>query len=230
VSAQLAGARADRIGRFAFLRNVARAIHIKAIDLHKTRALLVAISGVDGSGKTHLSIRLAELLRSKNLNVALIHIDAWQNPKTVRLAGAERAQHFYLHCIRFKELFARAVHPLVKARSLDLYTKGMPSDCDEPYDLEYHWQEVDVVLLEGVFLFRRDLVGQYDLRVWIECSFETAADRAVLRNVEHILPAQLTSDYAEIYHAAQRIHFALDAPRNAADIVIDNQLHSENLP
>jgi len=196
----------------------------------KQRAVVVAMSGIDGSGKTRLSTQLAAKIEAAGLKTALIGVDAWQHPQTVRLGGGGSGVHFYKHSIRFADLFAQVVEPIRVQRSLQLRTRGIRTDSDVPFDLVYDLRDVDVILLEGIFLFRRDLVDRYDLRVWVECSFETALQRAVERNVEKLPSKQLMMDYKTIYHAAQRHHFSVDAPRRSADIVLLNDLELENTP
>ena len=44
-------------------------------------ALLVGISGMDGSGKGFISAKLADALRAASMNVALITADDWLNVK-----------------------------------------------------------------------------------------------------------------------------------------------------
>ncbi len=187
------------------------------------RAALVAISGVDGSGKSHLARLIAARLGRAGRRVAMIGIDPWQNPQTVRFSTADPGAHFYRHAIRFEELFSQVVEPLVGDRALRLRTRGRRTDADVWEPLVYDHRDVEVVLLEGIFLFRRDLVHRYDLRFWVDCSLDTAMRRALARNVENRPPEALREDYARIYHAAQRVHLALDAPRAAADLLLDNE-------
>jgi uridine kinase len=190
----------------------------------RRNALLVAISGVDGSGKTHLSRRLAERLGRSGVRVAPIGVDPWQNPQTVRLVSLDPGGHFYRHAIRFDDLFAHVVDPLVADRSLQLETRGIRTDADIWEPLVYAHRDVEVVLLEGIFLFRRDLVQRYDLRIWVDCSLETALRRALKRNSENRPADALRAEYEQVYHAAQRVHFALDAPRTAAHLLLDNEM------
>lgn len=198
----------------------------RMLDLARRRrrtALLVAISGVDGSGKTHLAQLLAERLRRWGVSVAPIGIDPWQNPQTIRFASFDPGAHFYRHAIRFDDLFAQVVDPLVANRSLELETRVIRTDADAWEPLVYAYHDIKVVLLEGIFLFRRDLLHRYDLRIWVDCSLETALRRALERNAENRAVEALRADYDCIYHAAQRVHFALDDPRAASDLLLDNE-------
>ena len=186
--------------------------------------MLVAVSGVDGSGKTRLARELAGELERAGLRVALIGIDPWQNPQTTRFSTVEPATHFYRHAIRFDELFSQLVDPLVADRAIRLETRGIRTDADVWDELVYDHADVQVVLLEGIFLFRRDLARRYDLRIWVDCSLDTALRRALARNVENRPLELLRRDYEHIYHAAQRLHFAIDDPRSAADLRLANDI------
>jgi hypothetical protein len=103
--------------------------------------------------------------------------------------------------------------PLVRPRALE-------SDVYDP--LEYRFDDIDVVLVEGILLFQSRFDERYDLRVWVECSFATALQRALERNAERLPKHRLREDYERIYHAAQRHHFAVDAPQRRADYTILN--------
>lgn len=187
-------------------------------------ALLVALSGIDGSGKSTLSRQLAARLEASGVRVAAVGVDPWQNPQSVRFGGVDPGVHFYRHAIRFGELFDRLVRPLVARRSLHLRMRGIRTDRDACVEIDYRFDDVDVVLLEGIFLLQRRFDVLYDLCLWVDCSFESALRRALARNVERLPPDRLRADYRTIYHAAQRHHIAVDAPRSRADFTIPNEL------
>lgn len=66
------------------------------------------------------------------------------------------------------------------------------------------------------------LIHQIRLEIWIECSFETALKRAVLRGQKNLSPEETVRAYENIYFPAQRFHFVKDDPKSRADIIIDN--------
>jgi uridine kinase len=193
-------------------------------ELEADRALLVAVSGIDGSGKSHVTEALAERLTRDGQRVAAISIDFWQHPQSIRLGKPPSGAHFYAHAFRWEELFGGLVQPLVRHRSVDVMVNAIRTDVDRYFPRQYRFENVDVVLLEGIFLFKREFVLRYDLRLWIECSFQTALARAHVRNQEGQSADALERDYRSIYFPAQRLHLERDDPRSRADLVIDNDL------
>jgi uridine kinase len=185
-------------------------------------AVLVALSGIDGSGKTTLAATAAKTLEGHGVRTALIALDAWHTPWAVRYNATDPGRHFYRHAFRFDEFFGRLVDPLRRRRSLTLTLDLIRLADDAWVPHSYAFADVDVILLEGIFLLRRSLRRRYDLAFWVECSFDTALRRALARNQEHRPEAQLREDYERIYFAAQQYHIARDAPAASADGVIDN--------
>lgn len=84
------------------------------------------------------------------------------------------------------------------------------------------FRDIDIVLLEGIFLFKPEYRDHFDLKIWIECSFETALQRAMARGQEGLPPAETRRAFETIYFPAQRVHFARDNPREFADIIFVN--------
>jgi uridine kinase len=186
------------------------------------RAVLVAVSGIDASGKGYLSARLAAELEEAGLRVALTGADGWLNLPPKRFDAARPAEHFYRHAFRFDEMFDWLILPLRDARSIRLEADFTEETATAYRRHVYAWQDVDVVLLEGIYLLRSDFLPRYDLSIWIDCSFETAIERAVARGQEGLPPEETVRAFRTIYLPAQEIHFARDDPQAAADIIIVN--------
>ncbi len=71
----------------------------------------------------------------------------------------------------------------------------------------YEFEDVEVIVLEGIYLIKRALRGHYDLSIWIDCSFETALERAIARGQEGLPVQETIHAYRTIYFPAQEIHF-----------------------
>lgn len=194
----------------------------RALALERARCFVVAVSGIDGAGKTTVASAIADGLRARGLSVAIVHLDDWHTARETRFAADDPGGHFYRHAYRFDELFELLVEPLRANRSLALRTTLRRLSDDLAYEHEYQLADVDVLILDGILLLKRELRSRYDVSVWVECSFETALARAVARNQEGLPADALVRDYATIYFPAQKLHMSRDDPRGHADLVLSS--------
>lgn len=208
----------DKVTRKQLVGKV-RACHAA---LARSRALLAGISGIDGAGKGWVARRLALDLEESGLRVAVLGADLWLNLPPVRFSPARPGEHFYRHALRLEELLAQAVLPLRAHRRLDLVFDAVEETATTFRPERWTFADVDVIVLEGIFLFKRELRSHYDLALWLECSWETALERALARGQEGLPPEQTVHAYATIYFPAQRLHLERDAPRTSADLVLFN--------
>ena len=186
------------------------------------RAAVVAISGIDASGKGTLAAKVARAMEGRRRRVALVGLDPWHQPRHIRFSERDPAPHFYANAFRFEALFESLVEPLRSCRSVRTVARLVDLTTDEEYEREFDFDGVDLVLIEGIFLLKRELVPRYDLRIWVECSFEAALARARARNQEGLADDALVHDYERTYFPAQRLHLRRDEPRAAADAIHDN--------
>jgi uridine kinase len=185
-------------------------------------ALLVGVSGIDGSGKGYVTAKLSERLRKRGISVAVVNVDGWLNLPHIRFDPANLAGNFYRRGIRMDEMFRRLVLPLRQERSIYLEVDHTEEMATEYRKHVYDHRDIDVILLEGIFLFKRECAGLLDLRIWIDCDFDTALRRAVTRSQEGLDPKETERAYRRIYFPAQRLHFAIDRPGESANIVYEN--------
>lgn len=186
------------------------------------KARLIGISGIDSSGKGYTASKLSQTLSTEGARVALIGIDGWLNLPQVRFSTKDPGRHFYQNAFRFGEMFSELIDPLVRDGSVDCEADFTEETAHRYRKHRYVFSSVDTVLVEGIFLLRRDLRERYDLKVWVDCSFETALSRAIARGQEGLPAADATTAYQTIYFPAQKIHFAEDNPQACADLVFEN--------
>lgn len=184
--------------------------------------LIVAVSGIDASGKSTIARRSAEELNARGIGAVVISGDEWHNPPENRFSAENSAEHFYQNAFRFPEMFRILIHPLRRLRELQVTIGLTRLPQNNSVRQTYDFRGVRVVILEGIFLLKREFLGNYDLTFWVDCSFQTALGRALQRNQEGLSGSEIVRDYQTIYFAAQKIHFAKDAPRENADFVIEN--------
>lgn len=190
--------------------------------LSAQRSTLVAITGIDGCGKGYLTAQIAEAITAKGVNVAVIGIDGWLNLPEKRFNNQNPAEHFYLHALRFDEMFTQLIFPLRDRRSIELVADLAEETATTFRQQTYKFAEIDVILLEGIYLLKTDFQNYYDLSVWINCTFETALERAIDRAQEGLPPEETIEAYRNIYFPAQQIHFERDAPQSKATLILNN--------
>src|SRR5262245_3362847 len=74
-----------------------------------TRAVLTAVSGIDGCGKGYIAAQVVAELEGLGTKAVAINVDGWLNLPRKRFDSTNPAEHFYLHAIRFEEMFGRLV-------------------------------------------------------------------------------------------------------------------------
>ena len=75
-----------------------------------------------------------------------------------------------------------------------------------------------VVLLDGLFLHRDELVGVWDLSVFLQVPFAVSVSRMAARDGSHPDPAH---PQVARYVKGQRLYFAACQPWERADLVVD---------
>jgi uridine kinase len=185
-------------------------------------SMLVAVSGIDGSGKGYVTARIVAGIQQKGLNAVAVNVDGWLNPPSRRFHKERPAEHFYRHAIRFDDMFEQLILPLKRQRSIRVEADLAEVTATVYHRQVYDFRDVDVIVLEGICLLKRTFRRYYDLALWADCSFETALVRALRREQEGLSPDETIQAYQTIYFPAQYIHFALDDPRSTADAILDN--------
>jgi uridine kinase len=182
----------------------------------------VAISGIDASGKGFVAKHLETELIAKGLRVANINIDPWQNPIAIRLKKENAAENFYQNVFRWDDVFEQLIIPLRRTGTTQFATRLIFSHVDEYFDFAYDFRNIDILLVDAIFLFQQKFLKHYDLNVWIDCSFETGLKRALKRNAERLGKQKLREDYQTYYYPAQRYHFAKDKPKQFSNMIYCN--------
>ena len=186
------------------------------------RSVLAAITGIDGCGKGYVTTRIVTALQANGVRAAAINIDGWLNLPNKRFDASNPAEHFYRHAIRFEEMFAQLVLPLRDQRSVRIVADYAEETATEYRRHVYEFEDIDVIALEGIYLLKRAFLAYYDLSIWIECSFDTALERAISRAQEGLPAEDTVRAYHTIYFPAQEIHFQRDNPKTAATLIVNN--------
>ncbi|MFY1668421.1 uridine kinase [Plantactinospora sp. WMMB334] len=182
----------------------------------------VGIDGPDGSGKSTFADELATELRASGRSVVRISLDSFHNPRAVRYQqGRESPEGFWRHAFDYPRFRADVLDPLgpggtrlYRKAALDLAT-------DTPLDPEpLVAPPAAVLVVDGLFLHRDELVTAWDLTVFLDVPFAETARRMAARDGT---PPDPEHPGVRRYTDAQRIYFDVCHPQHRADVHIDNR-------
>jgi len=204
---------------------VVRTVLEQRKNIPDTRSLLVGVSGIDGCGKGYVARQLQAHLAVHGVIPAILNVDGWLNLPETRFDHNAPATNFYDNAIRLEQFFNQLVLPLRDRRSIHLVADFVEETASNYRKHSYDYDDVSVVLVEGIFLFKPQYRKYFDLAIWIDCSFPTALARAIDRAQEGLSAANTIAVYDTIYFPAQRLHLANDNPRENADLVLENDVY-----
>ena len=79
-----------------------------------------------------------------------------------------------------------------------------------------------VLVFDGVFLMRPELIDRWDLRIFVSTALEKTVDRAVIRERRVLSRAEVERRWRERYIPSQHFYFATVRPTDHVDIIVHN--------
>jgi uridine kinase len=186
----------------------------------------VGIDGIDAAGKTSLANELASVLVELDRSVIRSSIDGFHNPAAVRRKrGANSPEGYFLDSFNHEAIVDLLLRPLGPNGSLQFRRAIFDLNADAAIDTPVEHAQPDAILLfDGVFLHREELVQFWDFTIFIDVDFEAALARAERRDVARFGSlADLRTKYLERYIPGQRLYLARSSPRDRATLVIRNE-------
>lgn len=180
---------------------------------------LVAVDGVDGSGKTSFAANLANEIHVRP--VFVIHMDDFLNPAPVRHAkGRASPEGFWEDTYNYGALYDQLLAPLGPHGDGWYSPASYDAETDRIAQTEVLWAPSDaLVLVEGMFLHRNELASHWDASVFLDVPFTETAARMAIRNGSHADPEHSTM---RRYVGGQRLYFEAARPWERATFVVDN--------
>ncbi len=211
----------DNGTRDELLSRLAEAVRSVTVA-HPTR---VAIDGPPAAGKTTLGDELAVVLRAQGREVIRVSIESFLLPRSQRYRRGEySAEGCYHDSFDFDALHRALLDPLgpggdrrfLKA----VYDRPTETVLSQPVTTA----PADAVLLfDGVFLLRPELIDRWDLRIFVSAAFEETLDHARTRNLTLFGSAtEVERRHRERYGPSQRFYFDTVRPTDHADIIVHN--------
>lgn len=204
------------------LKNLAN----KILRIKKETPVLIAIDGVDGAGKTIFAKKLASELRIQKRTIIQASVDDFHNHKAIRYKKGENSpEGFYFDSFNYQ---------LLRNTLLNPFLLGEGEYCSVAFD--HHLdseiilpakpvEKLSVLVMEGIFLLRPELVNYWDLKIFLDVDFKTTLQRNIQRSIksnEIISVEKIIEKFNKRYMPGQQLYFEQANPKAQADIIIDN--------
>ncbi len=137
-------------------------------------AFLIGIDGLGGSGKT----RFAEEIKILESSIEIVHLDDFYLPSINRPASAKAKSSFGSN-IDFKRVSTQLIEPLLADK--DAYFERYDWDTDTLAEIHMIPRRITVII-EGVYALAPELIGMYNLKVWIDCPRKIRLARGLNRD------------------------------------------------
>lgn len=182
----------------------------------------VAVDSVDGAGKSVFAHELAEELTRKGAAVIRASVDGFHNPPEIRYRlGRASPEGFFRDSFDYGRLVSLLLEPLQPG--------GTGRYVQSVYDVHTETRAVapvahaspsSVLVLDGIFLHRDELVRFWDYSIWLEVPFHVSIPRGAQRGYGDPDPEAPTN---RRYVEGQRLYISRCKPQERATVVIDNE-------
>ena len=196
---------------------------ISKIDLsHPVR---VAIDGAGASGKTTFANELIEPLEKHGRKVIRATIDGFHNPAEIRRRQGKFSPKGYLEdSYNYPLLKKYLLEPLGPNGNLEYKKSVYNFRINKPTNETTKKAEQNSILIfEGIFLFNEILFSYWDYKIYVDASFETTMQRAIVRDNDLFGGKENTIKlYKQRYIPGQKLYMEKHNPIKYADIVLNN--------
>lgn len=200
------------------------AAHVAAVV--RPHPVRVTVDGPDATGKTTLADELAARLAMTGREVIRASLDDFGRPRSMRYrAGRDSADGYYRDAFDLDGLVEHLLDPLGPGGTRRHRTAIFDLDRDVSLGTTPSTAAVDAILVvDGVFLLRPELVGGWDLRIELAVGLPTVRRRALDRDVPRLGSRdEVEARYRARYLPAQAAYLERDRPLEAADVVVENE-------
>lgn len=191
------------------------------LALPADRIRRVAIDGVDGAGKTHFADELAKELTGQGAPVIRASADGFlAPPRTRHRRGKTSAEGFYRDSFDYGRMVRLLLDPL-SPRGSGVYVSAV-YDVHREREVSYPPEVAApdaILVVDGIFLHRDELIRFWDFSVWLEVPFTVSIPRGARRCYGDPDP---DSPKNRRYIEGQRLYMVECDPKNRATLVIDN--------
>lgn len=197
------------------------------LAVERPHPVRVAIDGCSAAGKTTLADELAVVLRSRTeREVIRAGIDYFKRAVVLRAAyPVDSPEGYYLDTWDYEAIRNRLLGPLGPGGDRRYTTGVMEPSAQKALETVVETAAVDAVLVaDGAFLQRPELDAYWDLRVYVDVSFDVVLRRGTERDQAWMTSAAAAEQrYLSKYIPGERMYVEQVDPRGRAQVVVGNE-------
>lgn len=203
------------------MKNILDSICSQILAIDTEGPLIVAIDGIDGSGKSRFAASLAKELTNRNRHVLHTSVDNFHNKESIRKPpGKPLPVSFFEDSYNYQVLIDKLLAPLRTRSASKVFLKHF----NHRIDSEVHEDPVDysndtILVFDGIFLHRDELSSYWDFSIFLDVSFEEAYRRMAVRDG---CPEDFRDEKNSRYYEGQLLYLERCEPKRKASVVIDN--------
>lgn len=182
--------------------------------------VIVAVDGVDGSGKTTFADELAAVMKTAGHSVIRASVDGFHHPREVRyLRGKDSPEGYFLDSYDYDTLKRDLLLPFRSgARAIQTARFDHRNNCEVTSAFAAP-DARSILLIDGIFLHRDELADCWDLSVFLDVPFAVSYGRMAARDGSNPDPDDPGN---RRYLEGQRLYLRRCNPGDRATILIDN--------
>ncbi|MDQ0272897.1 uridine kinase [Cytobacillus purgationiresistens] len=189
----------------------------------KKRPLIVGIDGLSGAGKSTLVTQLERELKNKCI-VSVIHIDDHivESSKRYHTGYDEWYEYYYLQWnieMITNDLFKK-IHNRDKELTLPFYNKSTDTNTFKKIKITPE----SIILIEGIFLLRKEWKKFYDYTLFLDCPREIRYERVLKRELVTGDSEERLNKYKKRYWLGEDYYLKTQHPRKEASKIYNSFL------
>lgn len=181
------------------------------------KAKIIGIDGLGGSGKTTFS----KILQQRLVHAKLFHLDDFIYPKSIRYdISISEQEAYYNRQWRYDYLIQSILKPLKNGLPINGLIEFYNKENDDYEEKQVMIPAEGMIIVEGVFLQRKELRDYFDAVIFIDVNKEDRLERVLGR--DHYIGTQdeILKKYESRYFPAEDRYLEEYDPVHLADRVL----------
>lgn len=194
-------------------------------SIQRPHPIRVGVDGIDAAGKSIIAAELTRKLLSAGRPVITVSTDDFHNPRRIRYRqGRLSPDGYYQDSFNYQVIRERVLDPLSPGGDGRYRPAAFDYRTNQPVEPAFLQAAAGAILIfDGIFLGRPELVDYWDLLIFIDITFETCLARALVRDrITFVSHGEIIESYQKRYIPGQQIYLSSCQPKDRADLVIDN--------